>query len=173
MVIKGSGQSTFPLGDTLDVLNLLWQTSREMDRISAQMEIRLGVSGTQRLIIRCIGKHPGISVGELAGVLRIEAASMSAMMKKLEERRLVERTRDPQDRRRVLLKLSPGGSTLDRATQATLEDVIQTLLAGTTSQEWSSVTTFLRRLAGSLSNVTSDILWRQRPAGTDTALRTP
>ena len=55
--------------DVLAFMNVVWRLDHALRSTSKQMKTRLGVTGPQRLVIRMIGKHPGIDAGELAELL--------------------------------------------------------------------------------------------------------
>jgi DNA-binding MarR family transcriptional regulator len=126
---------TYPLGGALDFLQVLWRLDRAFERLSSQMERRLGVTAQQRLVIRCIGKFPGMTAAQLAALLHVDPGTMSATLKRLEERGLIERRRDPRDKRRLMLGLSPLGRTLDRPADHTVEHAVELWLRSTTPSD--------------------------------------
>ena len=60
-------------------------------------------------LISTIGKIPGINVTELAKKHGISKAAISQKLKKLEKKELVERFKDSENEKAVLLKLTPEG----------------------------------------------------------------
>ena len=60
-------------------------------------------------LIETIGKTPGINVTELAKRHGISKAAISQKLKKLEEKDLVERFKDSENEKAVLLKLTTQG----------------------------------------------------------------
>jgi DNA-binding MarR family transcriptional regulator len=92
------------------------------------MEKRFSVTAQQRLIIRCIGKYPGIASGQLASLLHVDPGTVSAALNRLEEKGLLVRGRDPLDKRRAALGLTARGRALDRPMQGTVEDAVVRLL---------------------------------------------
>ncbi|NWH07780.1 MAG: MarR family transcriptional regulator [Alphaproteobacteria bacterium] len=60
-----------------------------------------------------IGRKPGITVGELLGVLRITKQSLSRVLKELVAMGLVVQTQGPEDRRQRLLRLTQSGAALE------------------------------------------------------------
>lgn len=161
--IDGALAAQFPLGPVLEFLNDLWRINREMDRLSSRMEVELGVTGEQRLIIRCLGRHPNIIVGELGSRLGIEASVLATALKHLQQRRLIERNRDPRDRRRVLLTLSSHGRFFDRATEGTVEDVLEGLMATADPADVAAAARVLRRLVRLLGKAGTGAPGRPRP----------
>ena len=57
------------------------------------MDDAFGVTGPQRLVIRIVGRFPGIPAGQLAATLRIHPSTVSDVVQRLERRGLIQRTR--------------------------------------------------------------------------------
>ena len=103
--------SELPVGPALDFLRHLWQLEHSLARLSRAMERRL--TAQQRFIILCVGAYPGITAGQLAGVLHVDVGTMSAALRRLEDKALIERRRDPGDSRRAVVGLTHNGRQLD------------------------------------------------------------
>jgi DNA-binding MarR family transcriptional regulator len=127
-VKNDSDEPAFPLEPALDFLQRLWRMNHALERLSARMERSLGVTAQQRLVVRCIGKYPGITAGQLAGLLHVDPGTLSAALGRLERKGLVARRRDPRDRRRVSLGLTKAGRDLDAPTDGTVEAAVEALL---------------------------------------------
>lgn len=68
-----------------------------------------GVSQTQCFLIVGIGRKPGISVKELAEILRTDKSAISRSVEELVQKGFVERNPSKEDRRYVELSLLPKG----------------------------------------------------------------
>jgi len=68
-----------------------------------------GVSQTQCFLIVEIGRKPGISVKELAEILRTDKSAISRSVEELVKKGFVERNPSKEDRRYVELRLLPKG----------------------------------------------------------------
>jgi len=68
-----------------------------------------GVSTTQCFMIVEIGRKPGISVKELAEILRMDKSGVSRAVEELVQKGFVERKPAKEDRRYVVLTLLPKG----------------------------------------------------------------
>ncbi len=117
------------LGETLEFMRLLWSVDHALQRTSKQMDRTLGVTGPQRLVIRVLGKRPGLSAGELAHTLRIHPSTLSGILKRLEQRKIIRRVMDPKDRRRAFLHLHGLGDTINAARTGTVEEAVEETLA--------------------------------------------
>lgn len=122
-------QGDYPLGPALDFLRRLWRLNHALEMLSSRMDQRLGVTAQQRLVVRCVGKYPGVTAGQLATLLHIDPGTASATLKRLEEKGLVERRRDPRDLRRTTLGLTAKGRRIDRPQQGTVEEASERLLS--------------------------------------------
>jgi DNA-binding MarR family transcriptional regulator len=116
------------LGDVLDFMSLIWRVDHALQRTSKRMEAGLGVTGPQRLVIRIVGRFPGITAGHLAQLLHVHPSTLTGILKRLEKQRLVQRRSDPRDGRRSLLALTPEGRRFDVETEGTVEAAIQNVL---------------------------------------------
>jgi MarR family transcriptional regulator for hemolysin len=59
-------------------------------------------------------QNDGLAQVELSRRVGIEMASSTAVISQLERRKLIKRSRDPQDRRRIIVVLTPAGSALEK-----------------------------------------------------------
>jgi DNA-binding MarR family transcriptional regulator len=140
----------YPLGPALDFLQRLWQLNHALETLSSRMQKRLGVTAQQRLMLRCIGKYPGMSAGQLAGLLRVDPGTVSAGLNRLESKGLLERRRDPRDQRRASLGLTRAGRALDKPAQGTVEDAVERLLAAVSVDELESTKKVIEQLTALL-----------------------
>lgn len=73
------------------------------------------VSAHQASILDHLDEVDAMSVTDLAGHMGVTVATMSLAIDRLERRAYVRRDRDPRDRRRVLLRVTPAGVRLREA----------------------------------------------------------
>lgn len=93
-----------------DLINGLLTISVRMELIRDHLAGRLGVSGPQYSLMMAIGqqqKNNGISVGTLARSLHVSSAFIASESNKLARLGLLDKRQDINDKRSVLLKLSP------------------------------------------------------------------
>jgi len=85
-------------------------------RVSARSaERRLGVSGAQLFVLHALADEPARSLNDLAARTYTHQSSVSVVVDRLAKRRLISRSRSPQDGRRIVLELTPSGRSLLRA----------------------------------------------------------
>lgn len=145
-IAEDHDEVAYPLGPALEFLQRLWQLDHALERLSSTMEKRLGVTAQQRLILRCVGKYPGVTPGALARILHVDAGTVSAALRILAQRKFIDRHRDPRDGRRVLLGLTARGRKLDRPTRGTVEAAVEQLLATTPAKELHAGLRMVERL---------------------------
>jgi len=138
--------AALPMGPALDFLARLWRLEHAREQLSGRMERRWGVTAQQRMVIRCIGTYPGITAGQLAATLHVDAGTVSATLRRLEERQLVQRRRDPNDSRRVTLGLTPAGRRLDAPAEGTVEAAVTELLRDVDPAQLAATVAVLERL---------------------------
>ncbi len=145
--MKRDEHPRYPLGPALDFLERTWRVNHAMQRMSNRMARDLGLTGPQRLIVRCIGKYPGLPASQLATILHLDRGTISAAVNRLEERGLIERRADPGDRRRVTLGLTAEGRAMDQPTAHTIESTVDHLLRNSRASDLETT----RRVLGALA----------------------
>lgn len=140
-----------PLGPALALLQRLWALNHALEALSGQMAEHLGVTAQQRLIVRILGRYPGLSAGVLASLLHVDPGTVSAALARLESKRLIERRKDPRDHRRAALGLTARGRELDRATPGTVESALEGLLAEAPAAELEATVRVLEHLTARLT----------------------
>ena len=84
-----------PPGETLEFMRLLWAIDHGLQRRSKRMAKTLGLTGPQRLVVRMLGRYPGISAGQLAQVLHLHPSTLTGILRRLERRGWLTRRRRP------------------------------------------------------------------------------
>jgi len=139
-----------PLGKVLEFLRLLWALDHGLQRNSKRMLGTIGVTGPQRLVIRIVGRFPGIAAGRLARIILLHPSTLSGVLARLERRGLVERRGDPRDGRRALLRLTPKGRAVNARSAGTIEAAVARALRQVPLAKLDVVSDVLGLLAGSL-----------------------
>jgi DNA-binding MarR family transcriptional regulator len=115
---------------TLTFLRSLWALDHRLRSTSKRMERRLGITAPQRLVLRLLGRSPGLTPSQLADALHLDRGTLSGVLERLVERDLVAREPHPRDGRSVRLQLTGRGRSFDRETPGTVEYCVQRALAG-------------------------------------------
>jgi DNA-binding MarR family transcriptional regulator len=109
-------------------MRALWALDHALQSASKRMEAKVGVTAPQRLVVRIVGRFPGISAGEVAEILHLHPSTLTGVLKRLEARGLVGRAADPKDGRRALLSLTPRGRKIDALRPGTVEATVRRVL---------------------------------------------
>jgi len=145
---------------TLKFLRLLWRVNHAMERASSHMHATLGITAPQRMVIRFIGRTPGISSGELADMLHVDPGTLSSALRVLEREKLIARRVDVHDRRRVRVFLTARGRQLDSDTPRTVEAAVRVTLARRSKRCQNSAQEMLEALAHELGDIADGSLNR-------------
>ena len=146
----GPREST-PLGVALDFMRLLWAVDHGLQRRSKRMEVELGVTGMQRIVIRLIGRYPEIAAGRLADLVHVHPSTLTGVLRRLVDRGFVHRERDPQDARRSKFVLLPPGEQIDAQQAGTVEAAVRRALARIPPESIDAARTVLAALAEELA----------------------
>ncbi len=114
-----------PSGETLQFMQRLWELVHALDVRSKRMAQDIGVTGPQRLVIRLVGQKPGQTASEIASTLGKHPSTLTGVLARLEERELITRTADAEDRRRARFTLTAAGKRIDRERRGTVEAAVR------------------------------------------------
>jgi len=117
------------LGTALDFMRLLWAVDHGLQRRSKRMEVELGVTGMQRVVIRLIGRFPGVTAGRLAELVHVHPSTLTGVLKRLVDRGYVQRERDREDARVAHFVLTSEGNRIDGTQAGTVEAAVRRALA--------------------------------------------
>jgi DNA-binding MarR family transcriptional regulator len=141
---------TNELGEVLAFMRLLWAVTHRLQSVSKQMQVRMGVTGPQRLVIRIVGRYERISPGQLASILQLDPSSLTGILKRLERAKFIVRTNDPKDARRAVLQLSRSGRRMDAQRAGTVEAAISSALSSLPGGMVRATEDVLRQIATEL-----------------------
>jgi DNA-binding MarR family transcriptional regulator len=141
------------LGGAFEFLRALWELNHALERASRAMRKRLGVTGPERLVVRLVGYQPGITPRALAAALRLDRSSVTILIQRLERRRLLARTPNPDDARSVYLHLTATGCRIDEVRSGTIEAVLREGLGASPASEVATTTRMLHRIADRLTTL--------------------
>jgi len=152
----------FRLPALLRFLQLLWAVTHALDTTSKRMARELGITGPQRLVLRLVGLFPGIAAGELSTIMHVHPSTLTGVLRRLVDRRLLERVADRADSRRAVLRLKPLGTRLLETTRGTAEAAAEEVLRQLSRRERLVIAQVLMQLAERLSAHTEPNMSRRR-----------
>lgn len=140
------------VSDALDDLVCfdLYVASRAVTRRYRPMLDRHDLTYPQYLVIVHLGTDGPSSVKDVAGALRLDHATVTPLLQRMESRGLLDRTRDPADRRSSLLDLTDAGREI-LADSEQIKCVITADL-GLDPDEIAALQSSLRRIEASMND---------------------
>lgn len=117
-----------PMSDSLGFL--ISDVSRLMRRRFDERARLIGVTRAQWRTLTTLARREGINQGGLADLLEVEPITLCRMIDRLEEAGLVERRRDPADRRAWLIFLTPKAHPLIHQLRGLADGMIEDALNG-------------------------------------------
>jgi DNA-binding MarR family transcriptional regulator len=114
------------------------------------MKATTGVTGPQRLVLRVLSFRPKISPSELARILYFHKSTVTVILRSLERAKLVRRQPNADDRRAVVLVLTPAGKRIADQRTGTVEADVRAALARIPKRDIETARSVLERLAISL-----------------------
>lgn len=153
------------LGSTLRFLRALWQLNHALESASRRMKRTYGITGPERLFIRIVGQRPGITPSELASVMSVDRSTVTPLLKRLEARHIVRRSRNPADARSVHLTLMPAGARFDGMREGTIESCVRDAIGSSDAYDVATAAALLVKISQSLrKGHVRSAGWNARPA---------
>lgn len=137
-------------GDVLDFLLILWSVDHELHSQSKRMLARHGVTSPQRLAIKIIGRFPGIRAGELATLMHLHPSTLTGVLRRLEQRGMIQRKPESDDRRRAALTLTQRGRGKDSLRSGTIESIVRRAFGRIDAADVAAARRVLQELASAL-----------------------
>jgi DNA-binding MarR family transcriptional regulator len=94
--------------------DLLFFGYRDFTAGADQLLAELGMGRAHHRVLHYVGRRPGITVGELLGILGITKQSLGRVLTPLVDEAYVQQSAGRNDRRQRLLSLTPKGEALER-----------------------------------------------------------
>src|SRR5258705_3503309 len=106
------GTNTSQNTDAQEALDSLRRIVRVLREAARQAERRYGLSGAQLFVLHKLAQASPISLNELARLTHTHQSSVSTVVTRLVQQRLVRRVRSQRDARMLQLTLTPAGERL-------------------------------------------------------------
>ncbi|EYS96855.1 MarR family transcriptional regulator [Cupriavidus sp. SK-4] len=132
----------------------LYSSSLAMTKLYKPLLSELGLTYPQYLVMLVLWETEALTVSELGARLALDSGTLTPLLKRLETARLVTRTRDAADERRVLVSLTASG----RALRLRAERIPEQMLCATQCpvEEIQALTQRLHALRSSLEQARTD-----------------
>ena len=130
------------------------ETAHALRRAFDRRVAPLGVTRAQWRALAWLARQPGLRQVELADHLDVEPITLCRIVDRLEEAGLVERRRDPDDRRAWRLHLTPKGEPLVGQLRELASQLAQEAFAGVTPAAVEALREALARVRDNISTST-------------------
>ena len=129
-----------------DLIFLLHEVAHLMRTAADQRARERGMTRAQWVILKRLFRTPGLSQNELAAIVEVEPITIGRLIDRLEARGLVERRRDPKDRRIHRLHLKPKASPIIREINQSLAELEMVMIEGIERRTLDACGTALTRI---------------------------
>jgi len=130
---------------------LISDISRLMRRRFDERAREIGATRAQWRTLTTLSRHEGINQGALADLLEVEPITLCRMIDRLEESDLVERRRDPADRRAWQLFLTDKARPMLDRLRLMADDLFEQMLDGLPQGERDTLNHSLDTIRGNLA----------------------
>jgi DNA-binding MarR family transcriptional regulator len=131
---------------TTGVMNLLTRVSRDVYRRATEDVIGIGLK--KFIALDYLREQGGTSQSQLGETLHLDKNNCVILLNELEDPGYVERLRDPTDRRRHLVAITPAGAKALETAEEKLETLEEEGLRRLTPDERAKLAELLRKAIG-------------------------
>lgn len=131
---------------TVRAVEALRRIIRAVDLYSRSLVQKYRLTGPQLVVLKAIAEGRPSSISEIARAVHLSQATVTGILDRLEARELVTRTRSKEDRRRVIVTLSPGAEEKLRSAPPLLHDHFMQRFVGLEQEEQELILTSLERV---------------------------
>lgn len=107
----------------------------------------------QSMAVMIIGKAEKITPTALSKFINMEKGSLTTLIDSLEEKKIVIRTNDPNDRRKVLLSLTPEGIECMKTIEEQSQNGLAFMVANLDDKELDQMHNSLKTLVGIMKKI--------------------
>jgi len=130
---------------------LLAQVSQIFRTVSETFTDQVDIPRGQATLLCAIARQDGLTQSEIAERMSVQGATVSSMLRRLEEAGLVTRRRDPEDNRLVRVSLTDEGLQKEQAINAQIGNMQELMFKGLSDEERAVLLDLLNRV---IDNIT-------------------
>jgi len=134
-----------------EVLRNLRRVIRAVDLYSRRLVNETGLSGPQLICLRQLATAGAMPSGHLAAAVNLSAPTVCGILDRLESRGLVSRERQREDKRRVLVDLTPDGRRAVAGAPPVMHDSFLFKYRALPSAQQGEINQTLKRLVSMMS----------------------
>jgi len=133
--------------------NLLAQFSQMYRTAIDTFMEKVGMFRGQGLVLCQVVKNNGMTQTEIAEALSVQGATITNMLKKMEEAHLITRQRDPHDNRLVRVYATQAGIELETSIAEQLVHLENSILAGISESDRAVLRRVVWQIIGNIENL--------------------
>jgi len=99
----------------------------------------LGICGTEKRVLFCVGRMPGLTQVQVANFLDLEPQNIIRTLDKLEQQNWIEKRPAPQDRRAKCLFVTTSGKKMIQQIKALTDSLKPQILSGLSEQQLQTI----------------------------------
>lgn len=142
--------------NTEDFIHLFSHVSKRSKEVCEQQLQHFGVHAGQQFLLELLWKVPeGLTVGEIAEMLVVEAPSITRTVQRMARQGLVEKHAHPTDARQVIVKLTEKGQALQRTIPQVMSEYEEQMLAGISEIERAFLMRLLKQMLHNLDDAST------------------
>jgi DNA-binding MarR family transcriptional regulator len=126
----------------------LYVCSKEIVRKYTPVLTKLGLTYTSYIVMMVMWEQKKITVKELGRLLWLDTGTLTPLLKRMEGDGLVDRNRDPEDERSVIVTITEKGADLRKKALAVPEEI--TKCVPLSHEEGVQLYTLLKKLMGNM-----------------------
>ena len=148
---------------TFRVFHLIQRAHSALFR-AAENRLRreIGISVSQHAVLSVLASDKGMPVGEIAAVLGMSKSSLSGLLDRMSEKRLIRRRTNPLDARVQEVSIEPEGQAMIEQSRFTVRYYNQRLLQPFNDDERRVIESFLIHLADNAAEIIEPAELRRR-----------
>jgi len=157
------GSNTSRANDAQEALDSLRRIVRALREAARLSERRFGLSGAQLFVLHKLAGASPISLNELARLTHTHQSSVSTVVTRLVEQRLVRRVRSERDARMLQLTLTPAGARLVKRAPDPPADRLIEAIESLPSRQQKALAAALKRVAKAIGAAGKPIMFFEEP----------
>lgn len=130
----------------LNIAHLIHLLNQHKDRLLEKHLQPFNISGAQYRVLRLVVGEIANTPSALSQALSIDAGAMTRMLDKLEQRNLLCRERNPEDRRQIRVQPTEEGIALYQKIRTIAADLLNELTGDLESDELSELERLMRKI---------------------------
>jgi DNA-binding MarR family transcriptional regulator len=139
----------------VDIIADFRATMTRIKCASSERLLRLGISMAQLNILYTLQRSGDMTMSRLADGLNVSDSNATGLIDRMEERGFVERTRVPEDRRIVMVRLTDAGRRLLDEVDALSDELLRSTLSRVKPSQLAGIASAVAELRAAVESATS------------------